>query len=482
MNRKTHIAGLVAAALLCASFAVAAQQQPVPLNLKQKPKNVNAALQPKQIHGDCKMYIDKEFKAYTDRVTRGLAAGVITAAERADLEKEYNALKAKEATALKDGKVDPKECAGLYDDLVDLNNHLGDALCSREVPAAKQAEVVAAVKQAAQARVGNAPVTPNPGLGLCVAEITHMVGLFEETIQRGKQAGLIDATEEAALEKGRAKLRADEKKAVSDQKISRAELQKLMKDIDAENKKLDAAMATPAAAAKAKPVVAQKPLNLKAKPKSVNVALKPKEIHGDCKAVMDKEFKSYTDRVSRGLTVGVISAQERGDLEKEYAALKAKEATALKDGKIDAKECAGLYDELTDLNDHLGDALCSREVPAAKQAEVVNAIKQQATARGIKAPAPNPGLGLCVMEVQHMVTLFDQAIQRGKAAGLIDAAEEKALQAGRAKLAADEAKAVSDQKISQAELKKILDDIDAENKKLDAAMATPAKAAKLVKK
>lgn len=478
-----RIPSLVTAALLCASFGAAAQQPPAahpPLNLGQKAKNPNTAHQPKAVHHDCKWYIDKEVSAYTTRVTRGLGAGVISAQERADLEKEYNTFKTKEAAALKDGKVDPQECAMLYEELTDLNNHLGDALCSREVPAAKHAEVAAAVKQGAQARHGNVAVNPNQGLGLCISEITHMVNLFEAAIQRGKQAGLIDATEAAALERSRAKLINDEKRALSDHKISRAELKKMMRDIDVENKKLDAAMASPAAAARVAPAKAHPPLNLAArKGKHPHAAHRPKAIHHECKWFMDKEVSAYTTRVTRGLSAGVISAEERAELEKEYNTFKAKEATALKDGKIDPAECATLYEDLTDLNNHLGDALCSREVPAAKHAEVVGAIKLAAQARhGSAAVTPNPGLGLCVAEVTHMVSLFESAIQRGKAAGLIDAKEAAELEQGRAKLAADEKRALTDQKISHAELKRMMNDIDAENKKLDAAMATPAAAEK----
>lgn len=61
-----------------------------------------------------------------------------------------------------------------YDDLTDLKNHLGDALCSREVPAVNPATAVSAITQAARSRLSISKPTHNADPALCVAGVTHI--------------------------------------------------------------------------------------------------------------------------------------------------------------------------------------------------------------------------------------------------------------------------------------------------------------------
>lgn len=421
----------------------------------------------------CKQKLDGEFKSFTDRIQRGMAAGVISPQEQGGLKQNYDALKADEAKMAKDG-LSPQECAQLNANLTHLNTELAEALCTREPTATVHAAMSQAVQTAANVRHGNLKVATDPKNSLCVMEIQHEAAVFHNTVLEGKRAGLIDQKEAAQLDAAEKRVHGLEQKALADSKVSREELKHIVHAMRGESAELDKALAS-----KPSPKVAHAPLNLAQRKAHPAKGHAPKTINVNCKSIIDREFKVYTDSVALGLKAGVISDQERGELEKEYNGLKGKEQRALGDGKLDPKECAGMYDDLADLNYHLASAMCSREPPAGLRASLEQAAKQAAAKRHPNAAAlmtnnPNP---LCMAQIQREIAQLEEGIAAGTKAGMIDAKEMVDLQKGLAKVAELEKKAMSDKSVTPAELQQILAAVGEENKKLDAAMSTPAKAA-----
>ncbi|MCX7165929.1 MAG: hypothetical protein NTV11_06595 [Rhodocyclales bacterium] len=393
----------------------------------------------------CKPKIDAEFKSFTDRVTRGMSAKVITPQEQAALNAHYNTLKADEAKMAKDG-LSAQECATLSAGLVHLNTELADALCSREPAQETRAAIKNAVQQAANARHGAKPVVIEDKNGLCVMEIQHEATLFHASVLNAQKANLIDAKEQAELTKSQATVHALEAKVLSDNKITLKELRDVMAVLKVQNELLDHAIATQAPArAPATQAAAARPVS-------------------SCQAMIDHATVSLTQRIGRGLSTKQIDAKERAALEKSFFDLLAFEANAKKDGKLDPKECQDIQKRIDAENKQLAQAMMASPSPDHKKAAALALTKKTGKAVAHEAVT-------CQAEINHENDAYGAAILAGVASGKISAQEKVALDKTHAELIALENQTMADSKITPAECMKIHAKIADEGNKLRLAIS-----------
>ena len=393
----------------------------------------------------CKPKIDAEFKSFTDRVTRGLSAKVITPQEQAALNAHYNTLKADEAKMAKDG-LSPQECATLSAGLVHLNTELADALCSREPAQETRAAIKSAVQQAANARHGAKPVAHDDKNGLCIMEIQHEASLFHASVANAQKANLVDAKEQAELTKSQATVHALEAKALSDNKVTLKELRDVMAVLKVQNELLDHAIAT------------QAPARV---PGTQGAAARPVS---SCQVMIDHARQSYTQRIGRGLQTGQIDAGERAALEKSHNELLAFEASAKKDGKLDAKECQEINKRIDAENKQLTQAMIGRSSPEHKKAVALALTKKTGKAVAHEAVT-------CQAEINHETEAYGTAILAGVKSGKITAQEKVALDKTHAELLALEHKTMADGKVTPQECMKIHAKIADEGNKLRLAIS-----------
>ena len=392
----------------------------------------------------CKPKIDAEFKSFTDRVTRGLSAKVITPQEQAALNAHYNTLKADEAKMAKDG-LSAQECATLSAGLVHLNTELADALCSREPVQETRAAIKNAVQQAANARHGAKPVAIADANGLCVMEIQHEASLFHAAVENAKRANLIDPKEQAELTKSQATVHALEAKALSDNKVTLKELRDVMAVLKVQNELLDHAIATQAPARA---------------PGTQGAAARPVS---SCQAMIDHSTMSFARQIGRGLSTKQIDAKERAALEKSFFDLLAFEANAKKDGHLDPQECQEIHKRVDAETKQLSQALMTRSTPDHKKAVALALTKKTGKAVAHEAVT-------CQAEISHENDVYAAAIKAGVASGKVTAQEKVALDKTHAALVDLEHKTMADGKITVPECMKIHAQIVDEGNKLRLAL------------
>lgn len=393
----------------------------------------------------CKPKIDAEFKSFTDRVTRGMSAKVITPQEQAALNAHYNTLKADETKMAKDG-LSAQECATLSAGLVHLNSELADALCSREADKATVVAIKGAVQQAANARQGAKPVAYDDKNGLCIMEIQHEAAMFDAAVENGKKANLLDAGELAELTKSRATIHALEAKVLSDKQVTLKELRDVMAALKAQNELLDHALITKApASAPPKQAVAARPVT-------------------SCEAMVDHAVVSLTQRIGRGLSTKQIDDKERAALSKGFFDLLAFADSAKTDGKLDPKECQEIQKRIDAESKQLTLAMVAKQSPA--QNKVVAAALAKKTGKAIAHEAVS-----CQAEINHENEVYASMIRAGIASGKVTAAEKAALDKTHAELLALEHKTMADNKVTVPECMAIHAKILDEGNKLRLAVS-----------
>lgn len=424
----------------------AAVGQPKPLG-SVAPKTIpKTALAPAAIPVSvCKPKIDTEFKSFTDRVTRGLAAKVITPQEQAALNGHYNTLKADEAKMEKDG-LSAQECATLSSGLVHLNTELADALCSREPAQETRAAIKGVVAQAAKSRHPTKTVAIPDANGLCIMEIQHEATLFHAAVANAQKANLIDPKEQAELTKSQATIHALEERVLTDGKVTLKELRDVMAVLKVQNELLDHAIATQAPArAPATQAAAARPVT-------------------SCQAMIDHATLSLTQRIGRGLSTKQIDDKERATLSKGFFDTLAFVANAKTDGKLDPKECQEIQKRIDAENKQLAQALMASPSPEHKKAAALALTKK--TGKAIAHEAVT-----CQAEINHENDAYAAAILAGVASGKISAQEKVTLDKTHAELVALEHKTMADGKVTPQECMKIHAKIADEGNKLRLAIS-----------